>query len=91
MEELHKYVPANKKPASLTLPDGSSLDYEDTRFFNVLFGGDQLTVARARGAKALRANHETATDRLEGLSPVVEDWHARQTLMKVRYKYYDIV
>ena len=32
----------------------------------VLFGGDQLTVARARGAKALCSSEDTSVKRLEG-------------------------
>ncbi len=57
--------------------------YDNTKFFEILFGGDQLTTARACGVKALRLGHETAHDRLDGLFPIVEDWHARVTLLKV--------
>lgn len=46
-------------------------------------GGDQLTVARARGTAALRATHDSPTERLNGIIPVIEDWHVRLTLMKV--------
>ena len=40
-------------------------------------GGDQLTVARVRGIQALWQAQDRPVDRLEGLIPVVEDWHAR--------------
>ena len=32
----------------------------------------------------VRMSQDKAKDRLEGIVPVVEDWHARMTLMKVR-------
>lgn len=69
MECLQKYVPM--KEGKMTLPNGSSLEFDDTKAFGILFGGDQLTVARAHGAASLRCNHETLPDRLEGLEPVV--------------------
>ena len=65
------------------LKKGSEISIDNTQFFSILFGGDQLTVARMRGTQALRDTHETPTDRFEGLTPVVEDWHARMAIMKV--------
>ncbi len=84
LDELHKYVPAKKTHTEITLPDGGTLPHDDYKLYQVLLGGDQLTVARVRGAVAIRSNHENAKDRLEGIVPVVEDWHARQVLMQVR-------
>ena len=83
MSEFHKYVPTHSQEGQLALPNGSTIEFDDTKFFQILFGGDQLTVARARGAQALRATHDTAKERLEGLCPVLEDWHARMILLKV--------
>ena len=40
-------------------------------------------MARARGTQALRTTHDTAKERLEGLCPVLEDWHAQMILLKV--------
>ena len=59
------------------------LDFVDTSFFTVLLGGDQLTVARAKGAQAMMASHDRPSDHLEGIIPIVEDWHSRMTLMRV--------
>ena len=53
------------------------LPLTNTQIHSVLFGGDQLTVARTRGTQALRDTEETPVHRLEGIVPVVEDWHAR--------------
>ena len=83
MESLQAYVPMQKQTGTMPLPNGNNLEFDDSKTFTLLFGGDQLTVARARRAAALRSNHETVCDRLEGLQPVIEDWHARLTLMKV--------
>lgn len=83
MESFHKYVPNLPADGHRTLPDGSILEFDDTRFFPLFLGGDQLTVARARGAQALRVTEDTPLDRLEGIIPVVEDWHTRMTLMRV--------
>ena len=49
----------------------------------MLFGGDQLTVERARTVKNVLSNSDSARCRLEGLVPVVEDWHAKMCLYKV--------
>ena len=80
---LHKYVPSQAMEKVFTLPDGTKISRGDYHHVPVLLGGDQLTVARARGAQAIRSSHDNATERLSGIIPVVEDWHARQTLMEV--------
>ncbi len=84
MEEFHKrYIPTHASEGELTLPNGATLSFDNTSFFEILFGGDQLTVARAKGVKNLRLGHETALDRLDGLIPIVEDWHAGVILLEV--------
>ena len=57
--------------------------YDNENLLEVLAGGDQLTVTRARSAIGIRRTHETNKKKLRGLVPVVEDWHARMTLMTV--------
>ena len=54
--QFHKYVPTLNRIGHLTLPNGSSIDYDDSRFFK-FFGGDQLTVA---GAQSLCSTHNSA-------------------------------
>lgn len=66
--------------SQLLLPNGT---FDDTRFHSILFGGDQLTVARIRGAQSLRDTQDRKVDRLERVVPVIEDWHSRMTFMKV--------
>lgn len=44
-----------------------------------------MTAARARGSQRIRNNSETGRARLEGLQPVVEDWHAKVVLLGVSF------
>lgn len=83
MEKIHTYVPTAAAEGTHTLPSGHQVSFDDSKFHEILFGGDQLTVARARGAQVLRSTHDKAVSRLTGLVPVIEDWHARMTMMKV--------
>ena len=53
-------------------------------FSHVLIGGDQLTAARVRGADRVMGNSNNGQERLEGLVPVVEDWHAKVCFLQVR-------
>lgn len=83
MDHYMKYVPTIETKINLDLPNGDSMVLDDTRFSSILFGGDQVTAVRMRSTQALRDSHDNAIDRLEGLLPIVEDWHTRLTLMKV--------
>lgn len=83
MDELHKYVPARDVHHHSTLPNGETEEETTEKLHQVLFGGDQLTVARARSAIGMRRTHDTNREKLQGLIPVVEDWHARVTLLQV--------
>ncbi|XP_064386162.1 uncharacterized protein LOC135334762 isoform X4 [Halichondria panicea] len=76
-------VPTEASEGLMTLPNGDAVLVNNTMFLKTLFGGDQLTVARIRGAQALRDTHSDPADRFEGIAPVIEDWHSRMTLMKV--------
>ena len=49
----------------------------------ILFFGDQLIVAQACSAAVLRCSHLRKDDRLQGLVPVIADWHARMCLLQV--------
>ena len=48
----------------------------------LLFGSDQLTVARIRGAKKTTS----AEKRFDGLIPCVEDWHTKVVLLEMIYR-----
>lgn len=83
LEHYMKLVPSFSAEGKYTLSNGEVISFDDTRFWEVLFGGDQLTVARTRGTQALRDTEETALNRLQGIVPIVEDWHTRMIFLKV--------
>lgn len=85
MRHLHKYVPCVTSVTKKVLP-GSDKEVElvEDRFHKILFGGDQLTVARARGGQRIRRNSDRAMHSLDGLIPTCEDWHAKLCLLGVR-------
>ena len=43
-----------------------------------------MTAARTRGCKRIRSNVERGKEWLEGLTAVIEDWHAKVALLGVR-------
>ncbi len=79
LDTLHQYVPTTS-----TIQSIESIEVSVDHFHYTLFGGDMLTTARARGSKKIRSNSERGKDRLEGLLPVTEDWHAKVCLLSVR-------
>jgi len=78
MDHIQQYVPSKSVYNSRTLSNGEIFDQNNQFFHRILFGGDQLMVARARGAIAIRQDHDGSEQKLDGLLPVVEDWHAKQ-------------
>ena len=72
-----KYLPCEK----VTHDDDSG---SSKLIFTQLFlGGDQLTEERARNAQKGRADGDTTFEKLEGVIPKVEDWHAGRILYQV--------
>ena len=82
MQNLHKYVPTKL----IQKRYDTDMVCEEGHYHKILFGGDQLTVCRSRGAQAARSNDDPTINVacLGGLVPVTEDWHARMTLLRVR-------
>ena len=72
MQNLHQYVPIITDDV-----------HQRSAVHKVVFGGDQLTAARARGCRDLRLNSESITGQLQGLVPVAEDWHTSVVLLSV--------
>ena len=48
-----------------------------------ILGGDQLTTARTRSSKRVCCNATRGKEKLEGLVPVIEDWHAKVCFLGV--------
>ena len=73
---------------AITIIPGRGLGEKEVHtdtFHHILFGGDLLTAKRARGSQYTRSNSLRGKERLEGLKPVIEDWHAKVCLLGVRY------
>ena len=84
LEHLHQYVPANEVQRELVDPETEDvMTIEDHSFVFTLVGGDQLTTARVCCALLIQEDCDLGKDRLDGLLPVTEDWHAKRCLMKV--------
>ena len=86
LDHVHTYVPvqSNSIMNSFSNPvTGEPVFVNQQSVHPVLFGGDQLTVCRARGAQDIRRNGRDATQKLEGLIPVSEDWHTKVCLLQV--------
>ena len=84
MTHLHSYVPTDTTVDECIDPTtNEAVPLYLDKFHHILFGGDQLTVERATGSKKERNNEDRGIDRLEGLVPVVEDWHAKVVVLKV--------
>lgn len=88
LEKVHVYVPSKDMERRVTVPNkegpASVITIDDKKFSTLLVGGDQLTVARIRGAQMIRGNSETSEQRFDGLLPVAEDWHAKLCFLEVR-------
>lgn len=83
MKHLHRYVPKKSHNVTYHLPNEDFVCTEEI-YHRILFGGDQLTASRCRSAQSARCHDDLPEERFEGIIPVTEDWHARQTLMRVR-------
>lgn len=46
-----------------------------------------LTAKRARGAQHIRENSDRKRHRLEGIIPIIEDWHAKMCLVGLSHYY----
>lgn len=83
LDHYMQLVPKVEANGFLLFRNGSTIPFDDTRFNTKLLGGDQLTVVRVRSTQALRDTLDDATQRYDGIVPVVEDWHARTILLQV--------
>ena len=82
LDDLNKYVPISQATDIVDI-NGKSFNVDKSVVSRRLLFGDQLTVARVRGASVLRSTHLTPDHTLQGFLPVVADWHARLCLVTV--------
>ena len=84
-----QYVPSIATVNGIVNPDTEDIvTIVSHKFHSILCGGDQLTVERIRGCKRTRNNANTGDDKLQGIEPVVEDWHSKVALIKVYIKFH---
>ena len=86
METIQKYVPVQSESTSVDVPGVGEKQFHADWFHHILFGGDMLTAKRARGSQHVRSNSTRGLDRLDGLTPVTEDWHTKVCLMGVSWR-----
>lgn len=86
MKHHHDYVPMKEQEFRVDVPESDEHENIKTETMHkILFGGDQLTIARARGAIRMREGSLHEAGRLEGLIPMIEDWHAGVCFLQVLY------
>ena len=84
LSHFHQYVPSIESTKCVYVDGiGETVEVPQASLYKLLFGGDQLTVARARGAMNTRINPPSPSGRMAGLIPCIEDWHVQIILMKV--------
>ncbi len=91
MTHLHQYVLSLTFEERKTISTGEMTVKEKAILHSVLFGGDQLTVARGRGARKGKVNSQSDTKKLSGLIPVIEDWHAKANFLSVSGNFFRFV
>lgn len=82
LTHIQGYVPCNTYEKEFVVGDDVVCGHE-YNFIPALVGGDQLSVARARGGQDISLDGNNGYDKLNGLLPVAEDWHAKLCFMEV--------
>ena len=85
LTHIHRYVPAVEHETEVEISNAAPLSVSSVVTHLILFGGEQLTVARVRGAQDAKCNSVSANKRFDGLVPVLEDWHTKVVILEVRY------
>jgi L1 cell adhesion molecule like protein len=87
LEHIQTYSPSKQVEREFAVPgktgEEATISIKDKQYAMTLVGGDQLTVARMRGAQRIRGNSENSEERFDGVLPVAEDWHAKICFMEV--------
>ncbi len=84
MTHLHQYVPAVEYTKTVHVVGAEEeVEVSQVHLKKILFGGDQLTAARARGAKRAKVNSLSAIARLDGIEPNAADFHVLLNMLDV--------
>ena len=81
LSHLHQYVPVMEYDEDLFVPSiNEEVTIPKALFSPVLLGEDQLTAARARGAKKAKVSADIPLKGLEGIVPAAEDCDKKMNL-----------
>ena len=79
LQTIHdEYIPVGRNTDRLTGEETVEV------LEKVFFGGDQLTEERATNVRDARSDGDNEFERLQGVIPKVEDWHASRILYQVK-------
>ena len=84
MPHIHQYVPVMEYMQDTPVLFSEEVPVPQAIFYSIVFGGDHVTAARARGARRAKINSLTPVTHLEGIIPCAEDWYAQLNLLDVR-------
>ena len=84
LQHLQRYIPMKEIEEDVYIhSEQTSVPRPVILQHKLLLGGDQLTVARTRGAQMAMSNAKTADKKLEGFIPAIQDWHTKVVLTEV--------
>ena len=83
LTQLHQYVPQFAYLEERHVSNGDVEKVEKAKMHQILLGGDQLTAARARSSVKGKLNSQTPAKQLQGVIPVMEDWHTKANFLGV--------
>ena len=87
LAHIHQYVPSVSFSEDREISTGETVQVHKASMHPILFGGDQMTASRSRSAIKAKANGESPLSRLEGIIPVMEDWHTKANFLGVSTLY----
>ena len=83
LKHIADYVPTVRAIREKNISTGEQVQVDASKMHSILVEGDQMTAARARAAKETQLNGQTSFKRLDGIIPVLEDWHTKGNFMGV--------
>ena len=84
LTHIYQYVPVVEYETELDIPNSTNKKIvHNVVPHPILFGGDQLTAARVRGAQDAKCNSTSSDKRFDGIVPVIEDWHTKVVILEV--------
>ena len=83
LTHIADYIPTVVASKETIISTGEKVAVDKSKMHHILVGGDHMTAARARAAIEAKGNGQTSFNRLDGIVPVLEDWHTKGNFMGV--------